>query len=234
MASHQEQRRRENTTQERKMHVEKDIVPKIATQFEELASKATDTAIAAAASVDADRRNAGAGTRHTTVVIGVDQGGGVGGGGAQQMMRASGKGTAGSQFESISDKVGGLEFGSGIDQRGTSNKEREKKAYEEAIRETSHGGAKQVQHGGGGGEGGKGSTTVGKFEMKEEKERGRHGDKGSMERQGRGEEMKGGTERQHHQEEKQEMPSLEEISNYRQTAQQNSLETIQAAQERYI
>lgn len=192
MASQQE-RRRENTTQERNVNVEKDLVPKRATQFEELASMVADSAVAAAASVDADRKSGGA--RSATVVIGVGQAAG------------GHEGRDDAHFESISDKV---------EVTGQGGARR----VQQGERHMSHGtgqGQGQAQRGGGR------DTSHGVWKPTQ----------AQAKSQGQGQGGRG-MERSHGEQEKTVMPSLEEMTNYRQTAQQNSIDAIQSAQQRCV
>lgn len=249
-----QQQRRENTTHEREIHIEKEIVPKLTNRFEELAHH---TATDAAATQDTDKGS-------TVVVVGATVGhaGGAGDQARKGEVRESGKAERGTHFESISDKVGGLEFGAGHE-RTVSDQESEKRERErhrhveqerarameeknrqqreremEQHREVEQQQQQHQQHKEkssvqqmqrqGEREKEKGPTSVGKFEMSHEQEK--LGSQGKGGERQQGVKQQGGQQHQ----EKNQIPSLEEISEYRQTAQQNSMEAIQAAQERYI
>ncbi|KAK9689895.1 hypothetical protein RND81_09G089000 [Saponaria officinalis] len=199
-----QQQRRDNTTHEREMQVEKDIVPKTATKFEDLA-KATDSAAASAEKGS------------TVVAVGVSHTGGGGGRGGEVNR---------TDFEAVHEKVGGLKIGGkeaaekedkggrsrfGVEERRTQEQHQIPSHAAHLVAEERY--AQSKQHGAG-------TETEGKEQEKQETytQSKPHG---------------AGTETEGKQQEKQQTPSLEEISQYRQIAQQNSMEALQAAEERY-
>ncbi|MCD9561521.1 hypothetical protein HAX54_020683 [Datura stramonium] len=186
-----QQARRENVTDERKIEVEKDRVPKMASHFESLADKVQDP------TADVIHPAAGPGAVHvkSTVTTVTDQGDQ----GAHQKkshhdehvsqpimqqsqretQQSSDVGTRGRKQQVFQEKPGGVKF--------------EVHGQEHTDSDTNRGTQMKEQRGG-----------------QHEK---------SEDREGATEQIKG--------------PSLEEISQYRATAQQNSMDAIRAAEERY-
>ncbi|XVE83523.1 hypothetical protein DITRI_Ditri16bG0094400 [Diplodiscus trichospermus] len=174
--------RRENTTTEREIYIEKERVPKMTNRFESLVEKARDSDVAGAKQNPHEKNGNTAGH-----AFGVDQN-------ARDRH----------EFESLAGKVGDMNVSAVIvTESDEARKEREK----------------QVR---------------GKIEASGEKQRGSSSERGGRdeshkETSDKGAEFVGSDEGGN----KPEQLSLQEISKLRASAQQNSAETIRAAEERY-
>ncbi|XP_074294123.1 uncharacterized protein LOC141621817 [Silene latifolia] len=177
-----QQQRRDNTTHEREMHVEKDIVPKRATKFEELA-KASDAA---------------AGKEGSAVGVGVQYTGRHQGDEEVKSKR---------HLEWVEGKMGGLEVGG----RNVGKFEEE-----EGQRKSRAGMEEHGQH---------------KYQLPSDQAAHLIAEQRYAQSKQHGAGTR--TREEHHQEKHQTPPSLEQVTQYRQTAQQNSMDAIRAAEERY-
>ncbi|XP_019232015.1 PREDICTED: seed biotin-containing protein SBP65-like isoform X1 [Nicotiana attenuata] len=229
MASQQE--RRENVTDEREINLEKNKVPQIASHFESLAEK-----VQAAADV----HPAGPGAVHVKSTVTVT---GQGDQGAHEKKSQSHEQESQQMQQARREKEGDIQrkkLSSTLQAKSSEilNQGRKQQEFEERP-----GGVKfEVQ-----GQEHKGSDTGRETEMQKQEGESRGRDISSMqqsrgvatggqqetETQARGEGESRAGEVSHGTSEETKGPSLEEISQYRGTAQQNSMEAIRAAEERY-
>ncbi|XP_030466491.1 seed biotin-containing protein SBP65-like [Syzygium oleosum] len=256
MASDQVSRRRENTTTEREIHVETDKVPKMTIHFESLADKARASDPAGgketphgearprdgsleregretARQTETMARQDGEGMREEekeersgdskqleslaekvkTIDVGGQKGGHEGG-------ERGGRGTRG---ESLAEKVEKTEIG-GAPTKGVSRGEEGEKGRERAGqegRERSEGGRPHREEGG--------RRTKSETLQVEEKGGQMRGESAAATERKGGEEMQGQKKGQ----EEEAQPTLEEVSRLRALAQQNSMDILRAAEERY-